>query len=107
MHYGFFEECLESDNAECKKIRAFPIFSILKARAEEDNKKKKSKWNTFNLLPNEEFGDLAASIYFHKAVCSMVAENVPDISMKLYEEYKESDVWDLLAINNAVNYIPK
>jgi len=37
----------------------------------------------------------------------MVAEGDPDQINELYEEYPESEVWDILAINNAVNYIPR
>lgn len=81
---------------------------VLKSRADEEAKKKKKKshWNAFNLLPNEDYGDYEASMYAHKAIAMMAANNDRDLYIKLYEDVPESEVWDFLAVNSAVNYTP-
>lgn len=100
---------IESDNLKCRKIRKYDIFSVLKSQAEEEalTKKKKSRWNTFNLLPNEDQGDYEASLYMHKATAMMAAKDNLELFDKMYNEYPESAVWDFIAISNAVSYTPR
>lgn len=62
-------------------------------------------YNTFNLLPNEDYGDYEAQLYYHKAICWMIAENDFKRFEELYTNYVESEVFEMLAIMNAVNYI--
>lgn len=91
------------DNEKIAYIRDYPVFAVLTAKAK---KEKKAHYNTFNLLPNEDYGDYEAQLYYHKALCWMLAENDYKKFDDLYTNYEESEVWEMLAISNAVNYIP-
>lgn len=105
----FFEKIIKSDNSKCKRIQSYNVFSVLKAKAEAErrkNKKKKSPWNAFNLLPNEDYGEYEGQVYYHRAICMMAANHDINVFERLYKEVPESEVWDFLAIDSAVNYTP-
>jgi hypothetical protein len=98
-----FAQNLELDNDKIKYVREFPVFEVLQAKAK---KEKKSHYNTFNLLPNEDYGDYEAQLYYHKALCWMLAENDYKKFDDLYNNFPEGEIWEMIGIMNAVNYIP-
>lgn len=102
MPSPFFEDILKSELELIEEIREWPAFSVVKKGNE---KKKKSYWNAFNLVPNtEDDGLVKGSEYTNKVICKF-AENAGLHSYKeYYESFSMTEVWEELALNRAINY---
>ena len=75
----------------------------MKKKGDED--KKKSFWNAFNLVPNqEEDGIIKGSEYTNKVICKYAESAGQHTFKEYYENSPISEVWEELALNRAINY---
>lgn len=78
----------------------YPVFQL-----NRNNKEEKKPWDKFNVVPNRRLhGDLKGIEYEHKVLCRIAGNGTIDDFRRLYENTALSDVYEIIALNQAMNY---